>query len=187
MILILDNYDSFTYNLVQYLGEKKADLTVIRNDEYNVDNLLALNPTHIVLSPGPCTPDEAGVSMELVQKCPENIPLMGICLGHQSIGQAFGADVIRAPYLMHGKLSSVLHDGQQIYQNIPSPMSATRYHSLVIAPESLPDCLRVTAWTEDGIIMGIQHKSRPIFGIQYHPESIRTPWGKQILHQFLDL
>lgn len=189
MILILDNYDSFTFNLVQYFGElaadKGAEIRVVRNDAHTVDELLAMRPTHIVVSPGPCTPSEAGVSVELIAKCPPSIPLLGVCLGHQSIGQAMGGVVERAPVPMHGKISEMHHDGSRLFAGLPDPFEATRYHSLIVRREGLPSCLKVTAWTDDGLIQGLEHVSRPIFGVQFHPESIRTTHGKQILANFL--
>lgn len=187
MLLIVDNYDSFTFNLVQYLGELEADFKVIRNDECSVEQALALGPSHIVLSPGPCTPNEAGICVELVQKCPSSIPLLGVCLGHQSIGQAFGSKVVRAPYLMHGKTSPIYHDHSPLYQGISDPFTATRYHSLIVERASLAECLEVHSWTEDGLIMGFSHKERPIHGLQFHPESIRTPDGKTLLKNFLQI
>lgn len=185
MLLIVDNYDSFTFNLVQYLGEIQGNFKVIRNDEYTVAQALDLKPSHIVLSPGPCTPNEAGICVDLVKACPEHIPLLGVCLGHQSIGQAFGAQVIRAPYLMHGKISTMYHDSSELYAEVPNPFSATRYHSLIVERSQLPECLIVDSWTEDGLIMGMRHSQRPIFGLQFHPESIRSPQGKTLLRNFL--
>lgn len=193
MILIIDNYDSFTYNLVQYMGEillndgKNPDreLKIIRNDELTVDAIGALKPERIVISPGPCTPKEAGVSVPLIQKYAGAMPILGVCLGHQSIGAAFGGNVIRAPQIMHGKISSIRHDGKTIFSGISNPFIATRYHSLIIEKESLPDVLEVTAWTDDGIIMGVRHKTLPVEGVQFHPESILTTEGKKILANFL--
>lgn len=191
MILILDNYDSFTFNLVQYFGElasdKGTELRVVRNDAHTVDDLLAMRPTHIVVSPGPCTPSEAGVSVELISRCPPSIPLLGVCLGHQSIGQAMGGIVERAPVPMHGKISEMHHDGSRLFAGLPDPFEATRYHSLIVRREGLPSCLKVTAWTDDGLIQAMEHVSRPIFGVQFHPESIRTTHGKQILANFLSV
>lgn len=189
MILIIDNYDSFTFNLVQYFGElaagKGTEIRVVRNDAHTVEELLAMRPAHIVVSPGPCTPSEAGVSVELIEKCPPSIPLLGVCLGHQSIGQAMGGVVERAPVPMHGKISEMRHDGSRLFAGLPDPFEATRYHSLIVRREGLPSCLKVTAWTDDGLIQAMEHVSRPVFGVQFHPESIRTTHGKQILANFL--
>lgn len=189
MILIIDNYDSFTFNLVQYFGELASgsgtEIRVVRNDAHSVEELLAMRPTHVVVSPGPCTPSEAGVSVEIIEKCPPSIPLLGVCLGHQSIGQAMGGVVERAPVPMHGKISEMRHDGSRLFAGLPDPFDATRYHSLIVRREGLPSCLKVTAWTEDGLIQAMEHVSRPIFGVQFHPESIRTTHGKQILANFL--
>lgn len=190
MILIVDNYDSFTFNLVQYLGELvagKDEIQVVRNDELTVDQILARGPSHLVVSPGPCTPSEAGVSVELVARCPGSIPLLGVCLGHQSLGQAMGGIVERAPAPMHGKVSEIHHDGSGLFSALPDPFEATRYHSLVVRREGLPAALRATAWTTDGLIMGLEHVSRALFGVQFHPESIRTTHGKQILSNFLSI
>ncbi len=185
MILVIDNYDSFTYNLVQYLGELGAELTVHRNDRISVDQVEALAPGGIVISPGPGTPDDAGISLELLRRLGPRIPVLGVCLGHQAIGQAFGGRVIGAPTLMHGKTSMVSHDGSQLYEGLSNPFEATRYHSLVVEKESLPACLTITAWTADGIIMGLKHKQYPVEGIQFHPESILTFEGKKMLANFL--
>lgn len=185
MILMIDNYDSFTYNLVQYLGELGADLRVFRNDKISLEEIEELNPSYIVVSPGPCTPNEAGISMEVVKRFGPEIPLLGVCLGHQAIAQVFGGKVVRAPVPVHGKVSEIYHDGKSIYQNIPSPFTATRYHSLIAERSSLPPSLEISAWTEDGLIMGLRHKEYPIEGIQFHPESILTPEGKKILKNFL--
>ncbi len=199
MILVLDNYDSFTFNLVQYIGEINSDLLVIRNDEYSVAELLAMNPTHIVVSPGPCTPLEAGISVELIQNVPASIPLLGVCLGHQSIGQAFGGKVIRAPAPMHGKTAVINNDGEALFDALPRSFTATRYHSLIVAFEGLPKELRVTATCQDAaevaakpnskgeLIMGLRHKTRPIFGLQFHPESILTEHGKKMIRNFLTM
>jgi len=186
MLLMIDNYDSFTFNLVQYLGESYPDIEVFRNDKITVDEIRSLQPAGIFISPGPCTPNEAGISVELIQKLGPSIPLMGVCLGHQSIGQAFGGTVIRAPYLMHGKTSEIHHDQKTLFQGLDNPFTATRYHSLIVERESLPDCLEISAWTDDNIIMGLRHKTYPIEGIQFHPESILTKPGKKILNNFLD-
>ncbi len=186
MILIIDNYDSFTYNLVQYLGELyKGEVRVARNDKISLDQIRELSPKAIVISPGPCTPREAGISVEAVTAFGPRTPLLGVCLGHQSIGFAFGGNIIRAPQLMHGKVSEIHHDGKKIYTNIQNPFIATRYHSLIIERKSCPDCLEITSQTKDGIIMGVRHKKFPIEGVQFHPESILTQVGKQLLKNFL--
>lgn len=186
MILILDNYDSFTYNLVQYLGELGAEVKVVRNDEYSVAEILQIAPDKIVISPGPCTPNEAGVSLDVVKTLGESIPILGVCLGHQSIGQAYGGNVIRAPHVMHGKVSQVKHyDNDILFKSIPNPFEATRYHSLIVEKESLPDSLVVTAETDDGIIMAMRHKEHPVWGVQFHPESILTRHGLTMLDNFL--
>lgn len=190
MILMIDNYDSFTWNVVQYLGELKADVKVIRNDELSVDEIIALKPEKIVISPGPCTPNEAGVSVEVLQRLSGKLPILGICLGHQSIGQAFGGKVVRARQAMHGKISPIYHSNVGIFRNLPSPYNATRYHSLVIEKESLPECLEITAWTqlEDGSvdeIMGVRHKEFQLEGVQFHPESILSEHGHALLQNFL--
>ncbi|MBD3343534.1 MAG: anthranilate/aminodeoxychorismate synthase component II [Chitinivibrionales bacterium] len=185
MLLIIDNYDSFTFNLVQYIGEFYQDIQVYRNDKIGVNEIEKLNPAGIIISPGPCTPKEAGISVETVQKLGPKTPILGVCLGHQSIGAAYGGKVIRAPYLMHGKVSKILHNGKGIYTDIPNPFIATRYHSLIVERESLPDCLDITSETEDKIIMGLRHKEYPVEGIQFHPESILTEPGKSLLKNFL--
>lgn len=192
MLLMIDNYDSFTYNVVQYLGELGADVRVFRNDEISVEDIAALKPSHLVVSPGPCTPNEAGVSVEAIQRFAGEIPLLGICLGHQSIAQAFGGKIIRAGQVMHGKTSPVFHNDQGVFKGLDNPFVATRYHSLVIDKDTLPECLELTAWTqnEDGSIeeiMGIQHKTLPIQGVQFHPESILTRHGHDLLQNFLDI
>ena len=186
MIFVLDNYDSFTYNLVQYLGELGAELQVHRNDRITVDEVAALQPQKIVVSPGPCTPNEAGISMELAVRLGPQTPLLGVCLGHQAIGQAFGGVVVRAPSIMHGKTSEIHHDGQRLFADLPNPFTATRYHSLVVERETLPDCLEVVAETDDGVIMGIRHRDYPVQGVQFHPESILTGEGKRLLANFLN-
>lgn len=186
MILVIDNYDSFTYNLVQYLGELGAELVVRRNDDVTVRDIENLSPEKIVISPGPCTPNEAGVSLDVVGKLSGKIPILGVCLGHQSIGQAFGGKVIGAPTIMHGKVSEICHDGKSIFKGLPDPFVATRYHSLVVERESLPDCLEISAETTDGIIMGLRHKELAVEGVQFHPESILTGEGKNLLKNFLD-
>ncbi len=185
MILMIDNYDSFTYNLVQYLGELGADLSVVRNDEVTVEQIGEMAPEKIVLSPGPCTPDDAGVCLGTIRTYAGRIPILGVCLGHQSIGQAFGGNVIRAPKLMHGKTSEITHDGKGIFRGIESPLTATRYHSLIVERESLPDCLEIGAEC-DGLVMGLRHKTLPVEGLQFHPESILTTTGKAILANFLE-
>ena len=185
MLLVIDNYDSFTYNLVQYLGELGQDIQVQRNDKISIRDIEELAPERIVISPGPCTPKEAGISKEVVSHFGPTIPILGVCLGHQSIGEVFGGQVISAPSLMHGKTSEVHHDQKSIFANIPSPFIATRYHSLIVEQNSLPKCFEISAWTADGIIMGIRHKEFPIHGIQFHPESILTTEGMNILGNWL--
>jgi anthranilate synthase component II len=186
-VTLIDNYDSFTFNLVHYLGELGADVSVWRNDEITVADALADKPDAIVLSPGPCTPNEAGVCVDLVHAASETTPMLGVCLGHQAIGQAFGGDVVRAPTPMHGKVSRISHNARGLFRGLNGPFSATRYHSLVIERSSAPPELEVSAETDDGIIMGVQHRDRPIFGVQFHPESIASEHGRQILRNFLDL
>lgn len=190
MLLMIDNYDSFTYNIVQYLGELKAEVKVVRNDEIRVEDIAALNPERIVISPGPCSPNEAGISLATIMRYAGKIPILGVCLGHQSIGQAFGGKVVRARKVMHGKISAIHHNGHGVFRNLPSPFRATRYHSLVIERASLPDCLEITAWTqhEDGSmdeIMGVRHKTMAVEGVQFHPESILTEHGHELLKNFL--
>jgi anthranilate synthase/aminodeoxychorismate synthase-like glutamine amidotransferase len=187
MILVIDNYDSFTYNLVQYLGEMQTgrDIFVARNDEITVAEILEKKPGHILISPGPCTPKEAGVSVDVVKQIAGKIPILGVCLGHQSIGFAFGGDIVRAKKLMHGKTSQISHDGQGVFRGLPNPFQATRYHSLVIRRETLPECLKITAESEDGEIMGVRHKSLAVEGVQFHPESILTESGKALLKNFI--
>ncbi|MBJ9993369.1 aminodeoxychorismate/anthranilate synthase component II [Paenibacillus cellulositrophicus] len=185
MILVIDNYDSFTYNLVQYLGELGQEVKVYRNDEITVSGIEELAPDHILISPGPCTPNEAGISLETIANFKGKIPIFGVCLGHQAIGQAFGGNVIRAERLMHGKTSPIHHHGTSVFEGLPSPFTATRYHSLLVERDSLPDCLEITAETEEGEIMGLRHKEYPIEGVQFHPESIITDYGHQILRNFL--
>lgn len=185
MLLMIDNYDSFTYNLVQYLGELGEEVVVRRNDEITVSEIEKLAPQRIVISPGPCTPSEAGVSVATIEKFAGKIPLLGVCLGHQSIGQAFGGKIVHAKTLMHGKTSQITHTGTGVFAGLPSPYRATRYHSLVIERESCPDCLEITAWTDDGEIMGVRHKTLPIEGVQFHPESIMTEHGHALLKNFL--
>lgn len=186
MFVLIDNYDSFTYNLFHYLGELGAEIVVHRNDQITVDELLALAPQGVIMSPGPRTPDDAGICLELVEKCAGTLPLLGVCLGHQSIAQAMGGKVVRAPYLMHGKVSNIVHEGGGLFAGLPTTFEATRYHSLVVDPDSLPDCLEVTAQTEDGIIMGLSHKELEVHGVQFHPESIASQYGHDLLKNFLD-
>ena len=187
MLLMIDNYDSFTYNLVQYLGELGQALKVFRNDKVTIREIEAMRPERIVISPGPCTPKEAGISIEVIRHFAGKVPLLGVCLGHQSIGEAFGGDVIRAPYLMHGKTSLIHHDGKTIFEGLPNPFEATRYHSLIIKRETLPSVLEISAWTDDGIIMGVRHRHFTVEGVQFHPESILTVAGKDLLRNFLRL
>ena len=187
VLLMIDNYDSFTYNLVQYLRELGAEVVVYRNDRISIAEIYQLGPRQIVISPGPCTPKEAGISVEVVKRFAGTVPILGVCLGHQAIGQAFGGAIVRAELLMHGKTSRVYHDGTDIFTDIANPFEATRYHSLVIEKDSPPDCLRVTAWTEEGEIMGVSHREFPIWGVQFHPESILTVAGKNILRNFLKI
>ena len=185
-VLLLDNYDSFTYNLYQYLSELGATVEVFRNDEIEVDEVRERAPDRIVVSPGPCTPTEAGISLPLIRELGVDIPILGVCLGHQAIGAAFGGRVIRAPEPVHGKLSTIRHTGAGVFDGLPSPFAATRYHSLIVERESLPESLAITAWSEDGLIMGLRHRALPVEGIQFHPESYTTEHGKQLLRNFLD-
>ena len=187
MLLLIDNYDSFTYNLVHFLGDLGAEVVVKRNDALTPDEALAMNPEGIVLSPGPCDPDKAGICLSLLAAIPDTMPLFGVCLGHQSIGQHFGGKVIRAPSMMHGKTDAISHTGVGVFKGIPSPFTATRYHSLTVERESLPDSLMITAETSDGVIQGLQHVTRPIFGVQFHPESIASEHGHDILQNFIDI
>ena len=186
-VLLLDNYDSFTYNLFQYLSELGANVSVFRNDEIEVEEIRDRAPDRIVISPGPCTPAEAGISLPLIRELGVDIPILGVCLGHQAIGQAFGGDVVRAKTLMHGKTCPIRHEGEGVFSALPDPFTATRYHSLAVKRETLPDVLEVTAWTDDGEIMGLRHRERPIHGVQFHPESIATEGGHALLANFLDL
>ena len=191
MLLMIDNYDSFTYNVVQYLGELGADVQVYRNDEIDLQQIEAMAPSQIVISPGPCTPNEAGISTAVIKHFDGKIPMLGICLGHQSIGQVFGGEIVRAGKVMHGKLSSIHHNGEGVFKDLSNPFTATRYHSLVIDSKSVPDCLEVTAWTEDEAgnreeIMGVRHKELAVEGVQFHPESILSEHGHQLLQNFLD-
>ena len=187
MILVIDNYDSFTYNLVHYLNELGAETLVHRNDALSVEQALGLKPKGVLLSPGPCTPNEAGICLDLLAAAPEDLPIFGVCLGHQAIGQAFGGKVIRARELMHGKTSPIRHTGKGVFAGLKNPFTATRYHSLCIERDTAPEVLEVTAWTDDGEIMGVQHKTRPIHGVQFHPESIATECGHELLANFLDI
>lgn len=185
MVLVIDNYDSFTYNLVQYLGEIGQDVTVHRNDEITLEQIEAARPDHILISPGPCTPNEAGISLRLIEHFKGKIPILGVCLGHQAIGQAFGGEVVRADRLMHGKTSLIHHDGKTVFAGIPNPFTATRYHSLIVRRETLPDCLEISAETEEGEIMAFRHKTYAIEGVQFHPESIVTEHGHRLLQNFV--
>jgi anthranilate synthase/aminodeoxychorismate synthase-like glutamine amidotransferase len=189
MVFVLDNYDSFTYNLVQYLGELGAEVEVRRNDQVTVTGVDAMRPERILVSPGPCTPNEAGISVELIRYFAGRVPILGVCLGHQAIGAAFGGEVVRAPKLMHGKTSSVEHDGKTIFRGLPSPLRATRYHSLIVREENLPPELEISAWTSDGAdertIMGLRHRKFPVEGVQFHPESVLTSEGKKLIENFL--
>ncbi len=186
MILFIDNYDSFTYNLVQYVGEINSDVKIYRNDKITVEEIKKLNPDKILISPGPCTPKEAGISVDVIKEFGKNgTPILGVCLGHQSIGEAYGGKVIRAKKIMHGKTSEVTHDNSKLFQGLPETFTATRYHSLIVEKKTLPDCLKITAWTEDGTIMGLEHKDYPVYGVQFHPESILTGHGKKIIRNFV--
>jgi anthranilate synthase component 2 len=186
MLLMIDNYDSFTYNLVQYLGELGAEVNVFRNDELTLEQVVLMKPDQIVVSPGPCTPAEAGISVPVIRELAGKIPILGVCLGHQSIGAAFGGKIVHAKRLMHGKTSPVQHEGQGVFRGLPNPLTCTRYHSLAIERESLPDCLEVTAWTDDGEIMGVRHRTLAVEGVQFHPESILSEQGHQLLRNFLE-
>jgi anthranilate synthase/aminodeoxychorismate synthase-like glutamine amidotransferase len=187
MILMIDNYDSFTYNLVQYIGQLGGAVEVHRNDKISIDAIRGLKPDAIVLSPGPCTPEKAGISVEVIKQFGTDIPIMGVCLGHQAIGYAFGAKVVRAQRIMHGKTSTVINDGQTIFKGLPNPFVAGRYHSLIVERDSLPDCFEISAETEEGEIMGIRHREYPVEGVQFHPESVLTPNGKRVLKNFLTM
>jgi len=187
MMLVIDNYDSFTYNLVQYFGELGVEMVVRRNDEMDIAEIRALAPERICISPGPCTPMEAGVSNEIIRTLGSSLPILGVCLGHQCIGQVFGAKVVRADRLMHGKTSSIHHQGEGVFKGLPSPFRATRYHSLIVDRASIPDCLKITAETEEGEVMGLQHRDYPVHGVQFHPESILTEHGKDILRNFCSI
>ncbi len=191
MFYLIDNYDSFTYNLYHYMGEIGVDVEVFRNDAITIEDILAKKSSGeiegVVLSPGPCTPNEAGICLELIKQAQGSLPIMGVCLGHQSIGQIYGGKVIRAPYLMHGKVSDIHHKGMSIFKGFASPFRSTRYHSLIVERDSLPDCLEITAETEDGLIMGLSHKSHPVHGVQFHPESIESENGHDLLRNFVDI
>ncbi len=187
MLLVIDNYDSFTYNLVQYFGQLGVEQKVFRNDQITVEQALALDPDRVMISPGPCSPSEAGVSCEMIRAFAGRKPVLGVCLGHQAIGQVYGGRVVRAPSLMHGKTSPVLHRGTDLFRDLPSPFNATRYHSLVVERETFPSCLEVTAWTEDGLVMGLRHRELPVWGVQFHPESFATEHGLRLLGNFLSL
>ena len=187
MLLMIDNYDSFTYNIVQYFGQLGEEVRVFRNDQITLNEIAQLQPQRLVISPGPCSPEEAGISVAAIRHFAGKIPLLGVCLGHQSIGAAFGGKVVRSVALMHGKTSPIHHDGKELFAGLPSPFNATRYHSLVVERQSLPDCLEVTAWVENGEIMGLRHKSLPLWGVQFHPESILTEGGMQLLSNFLEI
>jgi anthranilate synthase component II len=187
MLLLVDNYDSFTYNLYQYLGELGASTRVLRNDEMTAEEALALRPERIVISPGPGTPDQAGITLELIRRAAGRVPLLGVCLGHQALGQAFGGRVVRAPTLMHGKTSPIHHDGRTVFAGLPDPFTATRYHSLIVDRDSVPECLEISAWTVGGLVMGLRHRTLPLEGVQFHPESILTTSGKDLLRNFLRL
>ena len=185
-VLLVDNYDSFTYNLYQYLGELGAEIRVVRNDELSAEAAMALSPERIVISPGPGTPDQAGITLDLIRRAAGRIPVLGVCLGHQALGQAFGGEVRRAPKLMHGKTSQIHHDGRSVFARLPDPFTATRYHSLVVERDSVPESLEISAWTDDGIVMGLRHREYPLEGVQFHPESILTTVGKDLLRNFLE-
>ncbi|MGA0134383.1 MAG: anthranilate synthase component II [Opitutales bacterium] len=187
MLLVIDNYDSFTYNLVQYFGQLGVEQKVFRNDQITVEQALALDPDRVMISPGPCSPSEAGVSCEMIRAFAGRKPVLGVCLGHQAIGQVYGGRVVRAPSLMHGKTSPVLHRGTDLFRDLPNPFNATRYHSLVVERETFPSCLEVTAWTEDGLVMGLRHRELPVWGVQFHPESFATEHGLRLLGNFLSL
>lgn len=187
MLLVIDNYDSFTFNLVHYLAELGADAEVVRNDALSAGQILARKPSAVILSPGPCTPNEAGVCLALLAAAPAALPVLGVCLGHQAMGQAFGGEVVQARSIVHGKTSPVHHNGTGLFEGLPSPVEVTRYHSLAVRRETLPDCFLIDAWTQDGEIMALRHRARPLFGVQFHPESIASAHGKAMLRRFLDL
>jgi len=185
MLLMIDNYDSFTYNLVQYFGELGEEVRVYRNDEITLDGIATLSPSRICISPGPCTPNEAGITLDLIARFGQQIPILGVCLGHQAIGQVYGGKVVRAKELMHGKTSRIEHDGRGVFQGLPRALVATRYHSLAVQRQGLPECLEISAWTPDGEIMGLRHRTLPVEGVQFHPESIATEYGHEMLRNFL--
>ncbi|KAA0889458.1 aminodeoxychorismate/anthranilate synthase component II [Pusillimonas sp. ANT_WB101] len=187
MLLMLDNYDSFTYNLVQYFGELGEEVKVLRNDQTTVEEIAALAPTRICISPGPCSPAEAGISIALIRHFAGTLPILGVCLGHQAIGAAYGGDIVRAQQIMHGKVSSITHRGTDVFKGLPSPFTVTRYHSLAIDRNTLPECLEITAETDDGEIMGVRHKTLPVYGVQFHPESVLSEHGHALLQNFLDI
>ena len=187
MLLMIDNYDSFTYNIVQYFGQLGEDVQVFRNDRITIGEIEALKPARLVISPGPCSPEEAGISVEAIRHFAGKVPILGVCLGHQSIGAAFGGRVVRSGTLMHGKTSPIHHDGRELFRGLPNPFQATRYHSLIVERASLPDCLEITAWVEEGEIMGLRHRELPLWGVQFHPESILTEGGIDILRNFLEM
>jgi anthranilate synthase component 2 len=187
VLLVIDNYDSFTYNLVQYFGQLGVEQKVFRNDQITVEQALALKPDRVMISPGPCSPTEAGVSCDIIRAFAGRKPVLGVCLGHQAIGQVYGGKVVRAPSLMHGKTSPVFHRGTDVFRDLPSPFNATRYHSLVVERDSFPSCLEITAWTEDGLVMGLRHRDLPVWGVQFHPESFATEHGLRLLGNFLRL
>ncbi len=187
MILLIDNYDSFTYNLYQYMGELGASFEIFRNDKISIEEIKKMKPEKIVISPGPCTPKEAGISKDVIEEFGSEIPILGVCLGHQSIGEVYGGEVVRAGRLMHGKLSEINHTGKSIFEGLPNPFEATRYHSLIVKRETLPDCLEVLAWADEDEIMGMKHKEYNVYGVQFHPESIETKVGKRILKHFLEV
>ena len=187
MLTLIDNYDSFTFNLLQFIGDLGVGCNVVRNDKTTPTEVFAQKPEAVIISPGPCDPDRAGICLELIREAPANLPIFGVCLGHQCIGQVFGGEIVRAPNIMHGKLSDISHDSARLFEDLPTPLSVTRYHSLTVAPESLPDCLEVTAQTSDGVIMGLRHTQRPVYGVQFHPESIASHAGHKILANFLKI
>ena len=187
MLTLIDNYDSFTFNLLQFIGDLGVGCNVVRNDKTTPAEIFAQKPEAVIISPGPCDPDRAGICLELIRNAPANLPIFGVCLGHQCIGQAFGGEIIRAPNIMHGKLSDISHDRAHVFKDLPAPLTVTRYHSLTVAPESVPDCLEVTAQTSDGVIMGLRHMQRPVYGVQFHPESIASQAGHKILANFLKI
>ena len=187
MLTLIDNYDSFTFNLLQFIGDLGVGCNVVRNDKTTPTEVFAQKPEAVIISPGPCDPDRAGICLELIREAPANLPIFGVCLGHQCIGQVFGGEIVRAPNIMHGKLSDIFHDSAHVFEDLPVPLSVTRYHSLTVAPESVPDCLKVTAQTSDGVIMGLRHRQRPVYGVQFHPESIASHAGHKILANFLKI